>query len=43
MDLCKKVSQALQKALSADSKVVVLCGDCDNLGASAVIQYLIEY
>jgi hypothetical protein len=41
-ELCKKVSNFLEKALSNDIKVSILSGDCDNLGAATIIYYLIS-
>jgi hypothetical protein len=42
LELCRRVSLALGKALSSDHKVVILSQDSDNLGAAALIYYMIE-
>jgi len=41
-ELSKKVSQAIAKAQSSDQKVVILCGDCDNLAPATIIYHLID-
>ncbi len=35
-----KASQAISKAFGSDSKIALLCGDCDSLGAAFIIFYL---
>ena len=41
-ELSKKVSAALSKAQSADQKIVILSGDCDNLAPATIIYHLID-
>jgi hypothetical protein len=42
LDICSQASQQFSKALSSDKKIILLCNDCDNLGAAVIIYFLIS-